>query len=200
MKAQRFSIVGWVCLALLAGVGLAEGQSAKTAPPPSASPAPSVAKPAPVGPDPAATSATYGDWVLRCQRVGPTDKTQRLCEVAQTIQVQGQQAPIAQVALGRVATADPLKITVALPANISLPGSVTLALSDKDPAPMPLIWRRCLPGACIADAALTGEQLKALRGASHAGRLTFKDAAGRDVALPLSFRGLAQALDALAKV
>lgn len=31
------------------------------------------------------------------------------------------------------------------------------------------------------------------------GQLRFKDSAGRDVALPFSFRGLAQALDALAK-
>jgi hypothetical protein len=37
------------------------------------------------------------------------------------------------------------------------------------------------------------------RGQTDPGQLTFKDAAGRDQSLPLSFRGLAQALDALAK-
>lgn len=174
--------------------GVAQAQSAK-APPPQTPPA----KPAPVGADPASTSATYGDWVLRCQRVGEGDKTQRLCEVVQSIQVQGQQQPIAQIALGRVAASDPLKITVALPNNISLPGSVTMGMGEKDAAPTPLAWRRCLPGACIADAVPSGDVLKAYRAATEPGRLAFKDAAARDVALPFSFRGLAQALDALAK-
>lgn len=185
-----------------------EAQPSKTTPvstpPSSSSPAPAAsstppAKPAPVGADPVSTSATYGDWVLRCQRVGEGDKTQRVCEVAQTIQVQGQQSPIAQIALGRLGAADPLKVTVALPTNISLPGTVTMALNDKDPSPMPMTWRRCLPGACIADAVPSADALKAFRAAGDPGRLVFKDATGRDVTLPFSFRGLAQALDALTK-
>ena len=199
MAWQRIDTVGFVCLALLAGWSPANAQSSKGVPQSPPLPASAAPKPAPVTADPVSTSATYGDWVLRCQHVGQGDKAQRLCEVAQTIQVQGQQSPIAQVALGRVAASDPLKVTVALPVNITLPGSVTLALSDKDPTPMSLTWRRCLPGVCIADIALTGDELKALRAAGDPGRLTFKDAAGRDVALPISFRGLVQALDALAK-
>ncbi len=198
---MRLHRLGMVRAILVAGAILAAagGAVAETAKSPLGAPPPAPGAKSPVSPDPAATSATYGDWVLRCQRVGEGDKAQRLCEVAQTIQVQGQQGPIAQIALGRLAAADPLKITVALPSNISLPGSVTIALSDKDPAPMPLTWRRCLPGACIADALPSADQLKSLRADTEPGRLTFKDAGGRDVVLPFSFRGLAQALDALTK-
>ena len=184
------AIIGAVAWMALAGAGPA--QTAKPAVPPPA-------KPTPVSADPASTSASYGDWVLRCQRVGEGDKAQRVCEVAQTVQVQGQQQPIAQIAFGRLAAADPLKLTIALPPNISLPGSVTVALTDKDPSPMSLTWRRCLPGACIADIAPTADTIKSFRAATDPGRLAFKEGNGRDVALPFSFRGLAQALDALAK-
>lgn len=197
MGWRHIGIGAWALALLLAGCTLADAQAAKTGQQPTP---PAVApKAAPVSADPASTSATYGDWVLRCQRVGQADKTQRVCEVAQTIQVQGQPSPIAQLALGKIAASDPLRVTVALPNNISLPGSIVLGLSEKDPTPMPLTWRRCLPGACIADLTLTVDQLKAVRVASDAGRLVFKDAAGRDVVLPISFRGLAQALDALSK-
>lgn len=183
--------IGTVVVAVLSGSGVA--QTLKV--PASASPA----KPAAVGVEPASTSATYGDWVLRCQHVGEGDKAQRLCEVAQTVQLQGQQGPIAQIAFGRVAAADPLKLTAALPSNISLPGSVALGLGDKDPSPLALTWRRCLPGACIADGVPAPDTLRNYRAAADAGRLVFKDATGRDIAVPVSFRGLAQALDALMK-
>ena len=192
-------------LLFMAGTGiLATGAPAQTAKPatPSAKPAaaPSPATPpVPVSADPASTSATYGDWIFRCQRVGSGDKAQRLCEVGQTIQVQGQQQPIAQIAFGRVAAADPLKVTVVLPTNITLPGLVQLSLGDKDPGPVDLTWRRCIPGGCIADATPTPDAVKIFRNAQDQGRLLFKDAGGRDVALPISFRGLAQSLDALAK-
>lgn len=195
MKQHVFRTVQ--AMVVLAGVGgagsIALAQNTKTAP--TSTPA----KPAPVSADPASTSATYGDWVLRCQRVGDGDKSQRLCEVAQTLQVQGQQQPIAQVAFGHVNPSEPMRFTVALPNNISLPGSVVLNLGEKEPAPMAMAWRRCVPGACIADATPNAEEMKTIRAAAEPGRLVFKDAAGRDVALPLSFRGFAQAMDALAK-
>jgi invasion protein IalB len=43
---------------------------------------------------PQATTATYGDWVLACQGGAAGE---RMCEVSQSIQVQGQKAPIAQI-------------------------------------------------------------------------------------------------------
>ncbi len=66
-----------------------------------AAPAKPAAAPQPVSADPAATTAAYGDWVLRSQRVN--DKTQ-LCEVAQTIQMTENEKtlPIAQIAFNPV--------------------------------------------------------------------------------------------------
>jgi len=156
-----------------------------------------VATAAKVSAEPNTTIASYGDWVLRCQRVDTAGKTARVCEVAETIQVQGQAAPIAQLAIGRLSPGEPLRITIVVPPAVTFPSSVRV--DAKNGAPLNLEWRRCLPGGCFADAVLKDDVLARWRSLSDAGQLTFKDAAGQDVTLPLSFRGLAQALDALPK-
>lgn len=156
------------------------------------------AKPSPVPTEPGSTTASFGDWVLRCQR-GGGDRPVRICEAAQTMQVQGQAQPIAQIAIGRVSAGEPLQVTAILPPNVALPGSVRVLTDEKDTAGFELAWRRCLPGGCVADAGMREDVLRRWRGAKEPGRITFKNAAGQDVAIPLSFRGLPQALDALAK-
>jgi invasion protein IalB len=155
--------------------------------------------PAPVPTEPQSTVASFGDWVLRCARQGEGNQSTRICEVAQTIQVQGQQGPLAQIAFGRVQRADPLKLTMILPNNVSFPSTVRVSMDEKDTQPLDLAWRRCVPGACIAEADPAAPVIQRFRARTEPARLTFKDAAGRDFVLPISFRGLAQALDALAR-
>jgi invasion protein IalB len=162
-----------------------------------------VAVSTPVSSEPGATTASFGDWTLRCQRLDVDGKAARVCEVGQTIQLQGQAAPIAQVAIGRLKPADPLRLTAVLPVGVSFPGSVQIASDEKDVKTLDLPWRRGLPSGCFADAAPDDDTLRLRRwrwrGASQAGRIVFKDAAARELAIPLSFRGLGQALEALAK-
>ncbi|MBB4199612.1 hypothetical protein CCR94_14935 [Rhodoblastus sphagnicola] len=160
------------------------------------------AKPAPVSPDPATTTATFGDWLMRCQRLGEADKAQKVCEIVQTIQAgpQGQQQqPIAQLAFGRVKSSDPWRITAHLPNNILLPSVVRFTTGEKDAKPTELSWRRCVPVGCFADASATDAQWKYYRAQTENGALDFTDGVGRPVKLPISFRGFAQAADALAK-
>jgi invasion protein IalB len=160
---------------------------------------PAAAAPSPVPEEPAMTTASFGDWIVRCERTGPADKPVRVCEVMQTIQVQGQSAPIAQVALGRVATNEPMRATVILPTNIALPGNVRITVDEKDEQGFDLAWRRCVPGGCVAEANAEPETIKRWRGRAEPGRIVYLDAGGRAVTIQLSFRGLAQALDAFAK-
>jgi invasion protein IalB len=162
-------------------------------------PEPAKPAPAPVGADPQSTTANYGDWVVRCQHVADGATGRRVCEVAQIIQIQGGQGPIAQIAVGRLTAADPLRLTIVLPPNVSFPSSPRLAVDDKDALPADLSWRRCLPGGCFADVEIKDDLLQRWRSQSAQGIIKFKDSAGRDVTLPFSFRGFAQALDALAK-
>lgn len=178
-----------VALALSLPAGLAQSQSAP---------------PSPVGAQPAATTATYGDWVLRCETASaaagtPPGAPPQVCEVAQTLQVEGKQVPAGQIAFGRPDHGPALHLIVALPVNVSFPSTVRVTVSDQDPKPTALDWKRCIPGACFADVAVGDDLLGRWRGASGPARLRYADAATREVVLPLSFRGLAQALDALGK-
>ncbi|MCJ2042939.1 invasion associated locus B family protein [Methylobacterium sp. J-059] len=72
-------------------------------------------------------------------------------------------------------------------------------INEKDTVGFELASRRCLPSGCVAGASVREDALRRSRGTNCSGRITFKNATGQEVAIPLSFRGLAQALDALAK-
>jgi invasion protein IalB len=152
-----------------------------------------------VSPNPEVTTASYGDWVLRCATQGADPKTAvRSCEVVQILQVQGQSAPIAQLAIGRPAPKAPMKFTAVLPTNITIATQPFAQLEDKA-ANQPLAWRRCATGGCIADADIRPEVLTAWRLSKLRSVLQFRDATGQDLSLPFSVRGLAQALDAMPK-
>lgn len=158
---------------------------------------PKPAEPKSVDAEPQSTSATFGDWVLRCNRIEAGDQSQRVCEVAQTIIIQGQQAPVAEIAIGRLKKAEPFRVTVVLPVNVAFPSSPQVHL-DGQPA-LDLAWKRCLPNGCFADATPKDEIFRSWRAAKANGRIDTKDAFGRNVGVTISFRGLSHALDALNK-
>lgn len=154
-------------------------------------------KPAPVPADPDMTTAAFGDWVLRCVRVKPQETGARLCEVSQSLMIEGGQGPIAQLAIGRRAEGQPLLLTTALPNNVAFPSLVRLLVQQNDSQPLELAWTRCIPGVCIAQLELDELALERLTGRNSGGQLSFKDANAADILLPISLRGLAQAIDAL---
>jgi len=169
--------------------------------PKSAAPAPAAKSesPPPVDAEPNSTSANFGDWTLRCQRLGNGAETRRVCEVTQQIRAQDQQNPVAELAIGRLKKADPLRLTVVLPVNVTISNPPSFSADSKVPELLDLAWRKCLPGGCIADALMTDDVLRRWKTQAGAGRITWTDAAGRDFTIGLSFRGLAQALDALSR-
>lgn len=186
-------MISRIAIVLALAIAATAAAAAETAPP--AKPA----APAPVSAAPQSTSATFGDWVLRCQRQGEGAAAAKVCEVAQTIQAGQQHSPVAQVALGRPVKGEPMHLTAQLPVNVSFPSAVKVFGDDKDTQGLELAWRRCAQIGCFADLAASDDQIQQLRARNGAGRLEFTDAVGRAIRLPLSFRGLAQALDALAK-
>ena len=200
MRYPRAVPVLAVSLALLASQIAAARDAKRDDPAPSQSTAPQTEKFPPVSTEPQQTSAKFGDWVVRCERPVPTGK--RVCEAAQSLIVRGQQNPIAQIAFGHAPTdkgVDPaLLLTVLLPVSIAFDNSPKLAGSD-DAESATLTFRRCLPGGCIADVKPQSDLLKNLRDTQKPGHLTFTDAAERTITIPVSYRGLAQALDDLAK-
>ncbi len=167
-------------------------QSAKDQPKASAKPA---QKSAPVSNAPEKTSATFADWLMRCDKT----ETVRVCEVAQVMSVQGQSNPIAQVAIGAAKSDQPKQLTLMLPANVYLPAKAVVSTAQTPPAKLELTWQRCTPGACFASAAIADDLIKSMSAQTEPGRIAFINAVGQEMALPLSFRGLSQALGALAK-
>lgn len=192
-------------LAALATPALAQGPAAPRtgAPPPqapaSAGSAPQNAVAAPVSASPDRTTASFGDWTLRCERPSVPAGAARICEIAQSIQIQGQQAPIAQIAIGRILKSDPLKMTIVLPHNVTLSSQPGLLADDTDVRPSDAAWQRCLPMGCLAEVVLRDEIQKRLRNSNGPGAIVFKDGSSREIKLPFSTRGVSQALDALAK-
>ncbi len=164
----RLAIVG-LCAALPALIGL------------------SLAHAADAPAKPAINVKPYGDWLLRCQ-----SKNAGLCEVAQTIAVGGQKSPIAEIVFGRLSPQDPLRLIVQLPLGTWLQTTPVLLMDDKSPG-IAIPFTRCAQN-CMAEVALKPEVLAALKSKSGAGKLTFTDFTMRQVAIPVSFKGLAQAL------
>lgn len=191
---RRAAICALAALAF-AAPALAQTQ---TPPAPTAPAKPTATQPAPApAAEPAQTTATYADWVLRCVRTGDKGSGPRVCEVVQTMVLQGQQQPVAQVAVGY--DKNDLRLTLLVPPAISLSRSPALGVAGATTPHYDLTWRRCLPTGCFADVQVGLELLKLLRSRTEPMQFVFKDASERDAALPFSFRGLVPALDALAK-
>jgi len=155
--------------------------------------------PPPVSTEPQNTSATYGDWTLRCSRTAQDNKEIRVCEVALAFQLQGQQSPFAQLAIGRANPKDPLHATFLVTPNVAFPSNVKLTIDDKDTQGVDLNWSTCIAAACRADGEFKDDQLKKWKALTAPGRLQFKDSTGRELSIPVSTKGFSQALDALAK-
>lgn len=153
--------------------------------------------PAPVSATPERTTASFGDWVLRCE--GIATQTKRACEVAHMITMQGQNSPVAQVAIGKQAPNEGVRLTIVLPPNIAITAKPHVTMTRTGAAPIELVWQRCLPGACFASLPVSNALISDFGAQTEPGRISFKNAADQEVALPLSFRGLSQAMAALTK-
>ncbi len=192
----KVSIALGVALLLTASNGATQ-QSAPTLPRPATTAHPVPRRTTVEDKGPQSTTATYGDWILQCQMQSETSAA-KLCDIAQVAQVQGNNNPFSRVAVARPAKGQPFRLMVQVPINVSLNKSVRIQTDSSDPG-VAAPFARCVPTGCFADFELNDETLKKLRSASGAGKVSFADASGRDIAVPLSFKGFSQAFDALAK-
>jgi len=146
-----------------------------------------------------AQTQDFGDWRLRCQTTGAAPQTRRSCEILQAVMSKSQATPFAQIAFGKPSPSEPLLVTVVVPPDVVFPSEVRIAADEKDAHPAILGWRRCVAAGCFANLGPKPDLLKRWRGLQSAGRVSFKNGAGQEVVMPISFRGLADALDALDK-
>jgi invasion protein IalB len=191
--------------ALLAAIPVSAQQPPTTPPRPAPRPAqppaqhaqpPAVTAAPPVQQGPQRTSATYGDWVVRCEV--PEGQTQKTCEMDQQAQMQGQTNPISRVVIPVPVKGQETKLIILLPNNVTIAGGVKIEVDAKDRG-LIIPFTRCAPGACIAETSLKEEEMKHFRTETQPAKMLYKDAADRPVTLPLSFKGFGQAFDALLK-
>lgn len=154
-------------------------------------------EPPPVSSVPESTTANFGDWQLTCVRnAADPAAPAATCRVATVVFAQGQQQPFAQVAFS-VSPDGATHLTLLVPVNVLARQQPLVATDAADPG-IEVPWLVCQPGGCAADLLVTDADLQRLRAYAGQGRLLFTDSAGNAVTVSFSFRGLAQALDALA--
>jgi invasion protein IalB len=147
--------------------------------------------------EPQRTTATYGDWVLRCE-ILPGPPAQKNCDMEQLAQVQGQTNPISRVAIPLPIKGEAPKLFVQLPVNASFAAPIKIMTDGKD-AGVTTPFRRCVPAGCFGELDLKDDLQKKFRAAGEPGKIVFNDASDHEVAIPLSFKGFAQAYEALLK-
>ncbi len=186
--------VAGIVLLSLAGGAVAQQPAQRPAPRPAQTQA---QNPATQGDAPQSTTATYADWVVQCvTRAGTSPE--KLCEMAQVTQLQGKNVPFSRILIEHPVKDQPVKLIVQVPVNASFATPVRVQMSDADPG-MSVPFARCIPGGCFAEFDLKEESLRKFRAGSGVGKLSFADAGGHDVSVPLSFNGFAQAFEALLK-
>lgn len=118
---------------------------------------------------PAQTTATYQDWLMRC--VAQPDQP-RTCEVVQKLQIEGQ-GVIATIAVGRANADSPLLIVIQLPQGVWLPADVSLKVAETA-EPLSLEYKRC-GEVCVAEATLEAAVIDSMKAATEPGSFTFQD-------------------------
>jgi len=141
----------------------------------------------------------FNDWVLTCRKVEANLPGAQICELVQTVTVNGQKTPFAQFAIGKVQPDQPHQITVVVPINVSFPSSVKVAVDEKDKVPLALAWTRCVPIGCFANAIMKDDLQKKWSALETQGLVIFTAGNGQDIAMPISFKGLKAGLEGLAK-
>ena len=141
------------------------------------------------------TTATYDDWTLQCE-VQPGPPKQKSCAIWQISQAQGR--PFSRVEIGHPVQGQPMRLVVQVPVNVSLLSGVRLQMGDADPG-LEATFNRCVPAGCFAEFELRPDTLKKFGSAGTGAKLTFKNAAGQEVGVPVSFKGFTPAFGALVK-
>jgi invasion protein IalB len=140
------------------------------------------------------STTVYGDWTLSC-----VSTTTKACGLVQVQKVEGQSDPLSQITVERENSiaAAPVKISVEVHANAWLPTGVKLIPSDDLPINASFKW--CTATRCHADGYMSGDDIERLRTLKTQGRIVYKNALQGEVSIPMSFKGLDEALDALRK-
>lgn len=139
-----------------------------------------------------ATTETYKNWTVRCQRVG---ENQRLvCAMLQNIALKETGQTVVRLTLQRPEQGTGLRARFLLPLGVWLPGGLEARVDDGEA--VQLDYQVCNKQACVADWAVPARMVEAMK-AGQSLKVTFARAEDDRVTIPLSLLGFSSALAAL---
>jgi len=106
--------------------------------------------------------------------------------------------PFSRVEIGHPVQGQPAQLVAQVPVNVSLRDGVRLQTSDADRG-LAAAFDRCVPAGCYAEFQLSVDALRRFRSAGGGAKLTFMNAMGQHISVPVSTKGFAPAFDALVK-
>ncbi|ATI44006.1 hypothetical protein CBW24_17855 (plasmid) [Pacificitalea manganoxidans] len=134
---------------------------------------------------------TFGDWVFDCTALSETASR---CQLKQTMVTPGEaRRAVAQLTLMPGAEGQGPALSVLLPLGLIIPAGVSVAVDDDTPLAMTLL--RCVAAGCVAQRALSAEDVAALR-AGTVLKIRFANVPGRQITLDGSLKGVSAGLDA----
>lgn len=137
------------------------------------------------------TLSSHGDWRVRCKKnVSPKE-----CEAVQTLQTPDLKGILAHVAV-RAQHNGPVRLIILTPPGVWLPANVIFKVGGVPD--ITLTYKRC-GQYCVASVVLTAENIAALKASSGEGELTFENGSRNPIILPVSFKGLGEAMTASLK-
>lgn len=139
---------------------------------------------------PVQTTATFGDWTVRCRKVSKKNDT--LCEMIQVVPAKNKKGAIANLAVGRLPGDERIRLVIQLPIGVHLPSDVAMKIGDEAIAQAK--FQSCYSSFCLARAELDVTALKRMKGARSM-TVSFKDRAEQDASISVSLSGFTAAHD-----
>ena len=147
------------------------------------------------------TSASYGNWLLRCESRKVEAKTVKACEVSTNVTVKGENGAsgtAAIVAFGRYPDKEGWQVALQLPIIVWLPTGAKLGIGDEAPL-VEASFVACRPTLCSAGATADDAVMARLRSATTDLSVNYRAQTQQAVKVTLPVNGLADALAALGK-
>lgn len=147
------------------------------------------------------TSASYGNWLLRCESRKVEAKTVKACEVSTNVTVKGENGAsgtAAIVAFGRYPDKEGWQVALQLPIIVWFPTGAKLGIGDEAPL-VEASFVACRPTLCSAGATAGDAVMARLRSATTDLSVNYRAQTQQAVKVTLPVNGLADALAALGK-
>lgn len=138
------------------------------------------------------TSENYGDWTVRC--VARTDLPP--CDMIQVATTTGTNEQVMRFSIAHAGKEETYGVQILVPLGVLVSGGVLVRIDDKTDVDG-LKFTRCEAAGCFIEALMGSDKLAPLR-RGEKGVVAVLNRNGEPLAMPVSLKGFAAAMDAMA--